>query len=167
MAMGKKPSSTRQRGMWVATQKLPRRLQGRVLSRHFSLFGAKTGRWLDWNRLWAPIGLDQLFGASQTHQYTLATSDFGKNDSRRNQDFCHGLVGPYPRLSIPMEKAPLYVCQRRACFSLLSFQILVQLEGIKGKKKRASLNPPEKNLDLHEVECPVELSPQKSGITKK
>ena len=50
----------------------PRSLQGRVLARLFSLFGAKTGRWIGWNRLWEPfwasIGLDPLFGASRNHQ---------------------------------------------------------------------------------------------------
>ena len=50
----------------------PRSLQGRVLARLFSLLGAKTGRWNGWNRLWerfwALIGPDSLFGAPRTHQ---------------------------------------------------------------------------------------------------
>ena len=50
----------------------PRSLQGRVLARLFSLFGAKMGRWLGWNRLWerfwAPIGPDSLLGDPRTHQ---------------------------------------------------------------------------------------------------
>ena len=50
----------------------PRSLQGRVLARLFSLFGAKMGRWLGWNRFWerfwAPIAPDSLFGARRTHQ---------------------------------------------------------------------------------------------------
>ena len=48
-----------------------RSLQGRVLAHLFSLFGAKIGRWLGWNRLWehfwAPIAPDSLFGAPRTH----------------------------------------------------------------------------------------------------
>ena len=50
----------------------PRSLQGGVLARLFSLFGAKMGRRLGWNRLWerfwAPIRPDSLFGAPRTHQ---------------------------------------------------------------------------------------------------
>ena len=50
----------------------PRSLQGRVLARHFSLFGAKKGRWIGWNRLWkrfwASIRADLRFWASRTHQ---------------------------------------------------------------------------------------------------
>ena len=48
-----------------------------------------------WELFWASIGLDPLFGASRTHQKTISTSDCGKNNSRRNQDSCHGLLkGP-------------------------------------------------------------------------
>ena len=50
----------------------PRSLQGRVLVRLFSLFEAKMGRWLGWNRIWerfwAPIEPDSLFGAPRTYQ---------------------------------------------------------------------------------------------------
>ena len=50
----------------------PRSLQGCVLARLFSVFGAKMGRWLGWNRLWerlwAPIGPDSLFRVPRTHQ---------------------------------------------------------------------------------------------------
>ena len=50
----------------------PRSLQGRVLARLFSLFGSKMGRRIDWNRIWerfwAPIGPDSLFGAPRTRQ---------------------------------------------------------------------------------------------------
>ena len=49
----------------------PPSLQDRVLTRLFTLFGAIMGHWIGWNRLWkrfrAPIGLDSLFGTSQTH----------------------------------------------------------------------------------------------------
>ena len=50
----------------------PRSLQGRVLVRLFSLFEAKMGRWLGWNRIWerfwAPIEPDSLYGAPRTYQ---------------------------------------------------------------------------------------------------
>ena len=50
----------------------PRRQQSRVVACLFSLFGAKMGRWLGWNRLWerfwAPIAPNSLFGAPRTHQ---------------------------------------------------------------------------------------------------
>ena len=45
-----------------------RSLQGPVLAGLFSLIGAKMGRWLGWERLWAPIGPDSLFGTPRTHQ---------------------------------------------------------------------------------------------------
>ena len=34
----------------------------------------------------------ELFGGPRTHQLTIFTSACGKNRSRRNQDFCHGLL---------------------------------------------------------------------------
>ena len=50
----------------------PRSLQGGVLAGLFSVFGAKMGRWLGWDRLWerfwGSIGPDSLFGAPRTHQ---------------------------------------------------------------------------------------------------
>ena len=51
---------------------MPRSVQGRVMARHFALFGAPMVRWIGWNRLWerfrASIRLDLRLWASQTHQ---------------------------------------------------------------------------------------------------